>query len=116
MSEGVVIAAVLFTVILTLLWMAIHGYGLFRLGGQLSEVSKKAQLGWLLSLVGGFTGPCVLPISVIGMVLAVQARRSDDVNAATQKAVSTILLAGAIIIVEVAVLIAAMAVSSLLSA
>ena len=115
-SEGVLIASVLFVVALTLLWMVVHGYGLFRLGGQLSEVSKKAQLGWLLSLIGGFMGPCVLPMSVIGMVLAALARRADDASAATQKASSTILLAGAVIMVEMVVLIAGVAVSNFLSA
>lgn len=111
-SEGVLIAVVVFVLVLTLLWMVIHGYGLFRLGAQLREVSKQAQLGWLLSLIGGFMGPCVVPMSVIGMILAARARRADDASAATQQAASTILLAGAIMIVEIVVLSAGVAVSN----
>ena len=113
-GEGVLIASVLATVMLTGFWMGVHAYGLFRLGGQLSEVSKQAQLAWLLSLVGGFMGPCVLPMSMVGMILAALARRADEANPATRQATSTILLSGAILVVMVAVLIAGVVVSTML--
>ena len=113
-GEGVLIASVLATVMLTGVWMSVHAYGLFRVAGQLSEVSKQAQLAWLLSLVGGFTGPCVLPMSVVGMILAALARRSEELNDPTRQATSTILLSGVIIAVMMSVLIAGLVVSEML--
>ena len=112
-AEGIVIVAVLLAVVLTLLWMVVHGLWLFRIGGQLSEVSKQAQLAWLLSLVGGFMGPCVVPMSVVGMILAVMARRADEVNEPTLQATRAILQAGAIILVMMLVLLASVGLSTL---
>jgi len=114
LHEMVLFAGVLLGIPLTLVWMVVHGHGLFSLGAKLNEVSRRAQITWLLSVLGGFTGPCVIPISLGALGMAVVERQKEP-SEATARALRTIIIAGLIILTESVVFAAAGLVSLVLA-
>lgn len=104
----------LLAALLTLVWIGVHVLGLVRLASQLDAVSQRAKIAWGVSAVGGFMGPCVIVMALVGMGLALAERRAPDATDATRRATGYVLAAGAIILVMALVLAASAGVSVLL--
>jgi hypothetical protein len=101
-STIILFAAVLLAFPMTLVWIGVHIMGIIRLGSSLAELSGRIKLAWLLAGVGGFMGPCVVLASLVSMGIAIAERRQPAATLATQRASSTILLAGVIILLMAA--------------
>jgi hypothetical protein len=101
-SELVLFVGVVLAIPLTFLWMAVHVHGLFKLGGALGGISRRAGIAWLLAGAGGFMGPCVIPVSLAAMVLAIIERRRGEVDPHTAIALRTVIVSGVVILVMAA--------------
>lgn len=89
-------------VFLTLVWMGIHAWGLFRLL-RLDDktMSTKAMVAWGGSFLVGFTGPCVILLSIVTLVLGQQERtraRWGEASKATGVAAGTAVAASSLML------------------
>lgn len=116
MSELILIVGITAAVPMTFLWMAAHAYGLLKLGGNLSHISRRAGTAWLISGIGGFMGPLVIPMSVVSLVMALKEKGQDGIGAHTAVALRTVIAASVIILLMSALLVLAALGSLVLSA
>lgn len=102
----VMVAGAGLAVVLTLVWIALHALCLFRLGGAgLTAASARIKQAWLLAVVGGFLGPCVMLAALASMGMALAERRQPDAHPATRQIANTLLLAGGLLMAMAAILV-----------
>lgn len=103
-----IILAALSAFFFTFVWMGVHALGLFRLLRlEDKTMSTKAMVAWGGSFVIGFTGPCVIPLSLVTLVIGQQERtaaRWGEATPATGVAAGTAVGASAVILVMAVVM------------
>ncbi|MFT4974364.1 MAG: hypothetical protein ACI8S6_000246 [Myxococcota bacterium] len=107
---------VLLAFLLTLGWIGVNVVGAITLGNSLSAVSKRMKTAWGLSIIGGFMGPCVIPVSLVALVMALIELRGDDVSPETLKAGRYVTLSTTIILVMAMILAVCVVASQVLRA
>ncbi len=83
-----------------LLWFGVHLWGILahtRAGSSLSDVPRGMALLWLISFAGGFTGPGIVPVGIVSIVLGsrqlIRIRRGRA-SATSRLAARTVVVSG----------------------
>jgi len=106
-SPGFVFAATGVAFLFTLGWLVVQIGSAVRFAkAESGEVDRLALVAWGLSFAGGFTGPCVILLSLIALVVGVVALRRAPEAGRARIAAQGAVVASAVIVV-MAVLMAA---------
>ena len=60
----------------SLIWLVVNAIGLFqilRVKDKSEPISKVALAAWIIAFAGGFTGPCVLLLSLVALIIGMVA-------------------------------------------
>lgn len=103
--ELMIIIVVMLSVLMTFAWMLQHAIGAFSLRNDLGDISQRAQMGWLIGIIGGFTGLCVIPAAIVSGIIGFMELSRSDANLATMRAARVLIRTSATIVLMTAILV-----------
>lgn len=100
----------------TLAWLGVQFYFAFRYAQSEGETDRRALIAWGLSFAGGFTGPCVILLSLVALGVGLWARHAaEEPSARTRIASHASIAASSVILVMAMLMVLLLGVGQLLS-
>lgn len=97
-GEMMLLVGVFLCTLMTFAWMIQHAIGAYSLRNDLGDISQRALVAWVLSVVGGLSGACLLPAALISGVIGFMELNRSDASPATIRAARVIIRTSAIIV------------------
>lgn len=115
-SPGFVFAATGVAFLFTMAWLVVQLGSAVRFARAPSgEVDRLALVAWGLSFVGGFTGPCVILLSLVALGVGAVALRRAEPGSRARIAGQAAVVASVVIVVMAVLMVAILAVGGVFS-